>query len=74
MRFLICGCNGMAGHTISLYLKERGHYVFGFDRQKSHLIDSVAGDACDKEFVKKLFCFHYFIFSVAKIQTASAIS
>jgi len=54
MRFLICGCNGMAGHTISLYLKERGHYVFGFDRSKSELIDSVAGDACDKEFVKKL--------------------
>lgn len=54
MRFLVCGCNGMAGHTISLYLKEKGHYVFGFDRFPSKLIDSVAGDACDKEFVKKL--------------------
>lgn len=54
MRFLICGCNGMAGHTISLYLKEQGHYVFGFDRRKSDLIDSVAGDACDKEFVNDL--------------------
>lgn len=54
MRFLICGCNGMAGHMISLYLKEQGHYVFGFDRKKSELIDSVAGDACDKEFVKQL--------------------
>ena len=28
--------------------------MYGFDRQKSNLIDSVAGDACDKEFVKKL--------------------
>ena len=54
MRFLICGCNGMAGHTISLYLKERGHYVFGFDRKKSDLIDSVVGDAFDTEFVKSL--------------------
>lgn len=54
MRFLICGCNGMAGHMISLYLKESGHYVFGFDKTKSSLIDSVAGDACDKEFVKKI--------------------
>lgn len=54
MKFLICGCNGMAGHTISLYLKEQGHEVFGFDRVKSILIDSVAGDACDKEFVKKI--------------------
>ena len=54
MRFLICGCNGMAGHTIGLYLKEQGHYVFGFDRRKSDLIDSVAGDACNMEFVKNL--------------------
>ena len=54
MKFLICGCNGMAGHTISLYLKEQGHSVFGFDRKQSELIDSVAGDACDKEFVKHL--------------------
>ncbi|MBR1676815.1 MAG: sugar nucleotide-binding protein [Clostridia bacterium] len=54
MRFLILGCNGMAGHTISLYLKERGHYVFGFGRRKSDFIDTVSGDACDKELVKDL--------------------
>ncbi len=47
MKFLILGCNGMAGHTISLYLKERGHEVFGFDTRKSAYIDSVAGDARD---------------------------
>ena len=35
MRFLICGCNGMAGHTISLYLKEQGHDVLGFASTKS---------------------------------------
>lgn len=54
MKFLICGCNGMAGHTISLYLKEQGHCVFGFDKKKSELIDSVAGDAMDRVFVEKL--------------------
>ena len=54
MRFLICGCCGMAGHMISLYLKEQGHYVYGFDRRKSELIDSEAGDACDKEYVKRI--------------------
>ena len=54
MRFLICGCNGMAGHTIALYLKEQGHSVFGFDRKKSELIDSVAGDAMDRAFVERL--------------------
>lgn len=54
MRFLICGCNGMAGHTIALYLKEQGHDVFGFDIKKSEIIDSVVGNAMDKEFVSNL--------------------
>lgn len=54
MRFLICGCCGMAGHMISLYLKEQGHYVYGFDRKKSDLIDSEVGDACNQDYVKTL--------------------
>lgn len=54
MRFLVLGCNGMAGHTISLYLKEKGHYVFGFDRTKSKYIDSVAEDARNLNLVKDL--------------------
>ncbi|MBO4422445.1 MAG: sugar nucleotide-binding protein [Clostridia bacterium] len=54
MRFLILGCNGMAGHTIALYMKERGHDVFGLDRVRSELVDSVAGDATDPVFIKDL--------------------
>ncbi|SCW40076.1 dTDP-4-dehydrorhamnose reductase [Eubacterium ruminantium] len=54
MRFLILGCNGMAGHTISLYLKEKGHDVFGFDRSPSKFINSVAGDAMEESFIKEL--------------------
>ena len=54
MRFLILGCNGMAGHTISIYLKEQGHYVLGFDRKKSKYIDSVAGDATNSEYLKNI--------------------
>ena len=34
MRFLILGCNGMAGHMISLYLKEQGYEVDGYARQE----------------------------------------
>lgn len=49
MKFFICGCNGMAGHTISLYLKERGHDVYGFDLRPSQLIPSFAGNAFDTE-------------------------
>lgn len=54
MRFLVLGCNGMAGHMISLYLKERGHSVFGFDRRESKLVNSVAGDAKDANFMREL--------------------
>ncbi|TAL61973.1 MAG: NAD-dependent epimerase/dehydratase family protein [Bacteroidetes bacterium] len=53
MKFFILGCNGMAGHIISLYLKEQGHKVFGFDRTKSKNVDSIAGDAFDTEFLRK---------------------
>ena len=54
MKFFILGCNGMAGHTISLYLSEQGHEVFGFDRAKSRLINSVAGDARDTETLRNI--------------------
>ena len=54
MRFLVLGCNGMAGHLISLYLKEQGHDVLGFALTKSSLIDSVAGDAMDSRLMKDI--------------------
>ena len=52
MRFLVIGCNGMSGHIISLYLKENGHSVTGYARQKSKYIDTIIGDATDFELVK----------------------
>lgn len=54
MKYLIMGCNGMAGHLISLYLKEQGHDVHGFARRRSDLIDTIVGDAEDKESVRKI--------------------
>lgn len=54
MKFLVLGCNGMAGHTISLYLKERGHDVFGFDLRKSNIVESADGDARNVDFLKDL--------------------
>ncbi len=54
MKFLILGCNGMAGHTISLYLKKQGHEVFGFDIKKSNIIDSVSGDARNTDFIREI--------------------
>lgn len=49
MRFLVLGCSGMAGHTISIYLKERGHHVVGFSRRSvPFLEEQVMGDARDE--------------------------
>ena len=52
MKFLVIGCNGMAGHIISLYLKEQGHNVTGYARQNSKYVDTVLGDASDFELLK----------------------
>lgn len=47
MRFLILGCNGMAGHMISLYLKEQGYEVEGYARGESPFVKTIVGDARD---------------------------
>ena len=54
MKFLVLGCNGMAGHTISLYLKERGHDVLGLDTRKSNYVDSIAGNVFQTEKLRDL--------------------
>lgn len=53
MRFLVLGASGMAGHLISLYLKERGHMVVGFSRRGVPFLDKqVLGDVRDVELLK----------------------
>lgn len=54
MKFLVLGCNGMAGHTISLYLKEQGHDVTGYARSESKFLKTVTGDAFDIEKLKTI--------------------
>ncbi len=54
MKYLVLGCNGMAGHTISLYLHERGHEVIGFAQEPSRLVKSVVGDARDSEGLSRI--------------------
>lgn len=54
MKFLILGCNGMAGHIISLYLKEQGHDVTGYARSQSKYVKTIIGDACDFSLLKKI--------------------
>lgn len=54
MKFLVLGCNGMAGHMISLYLKERGHSVLGLARRRSDYVDSVVGDVTNISMLTEL--------------------
>lgn len=55
MKILVLGCNGMAGHLISLYFKEQGNEVVGFARQKSILLDdTIIGDASNLLLIKKI--------------------
>lgn len=54
MKYLVLGCNGMAGHTISLYLKEQGHDVLGFDKVESQIVKSTSGDAYDTGFLRRI--------------------
>jgi len=54
MKFLVLGCNGMAGHVISLYLHEQGHQVVGYAREASKYVDTIVGDVTDFEYLKKV--------------------
>lgn len=54
MKILVLGCNGMAGHLISLYFQEKGHEVVGFTRQQSTLLNNtIVGDASDMLLIRK---------------------
>lgn len=54
MKFLVLGCNGMAGHMICLYLYKRGYDVEGFAREQSGFIRTLVGDARDLELLKRI--------------------
>lgn len=53
MKILVLGASGMAGHTISLYFKERGHDVVGYTRKPISFCENILGDAYDVHSVKK---------------------
>lgn len=54
LKFFICGCNGMAGHLISIYLQEHGHEVYGFARTNApHIPNSIVCDAMNTKLLTK---------------------
>lgn len=49
MKILVLGSTGMAGHTISLYFKEKGHNVVSYSRSPFLYCNNIIGDVFDTE-------------------------
>ena len=54
MKLLILGGTGMAGHTISIYFKEKGYDVTAFCRSEVEYCNNIKGDVTDFENLKKI--------------------
>jgi len=54
MKILVLGGTGMAGHTISIYLKEAGHDVTAFSRRKVDYCRNINGDITNFESLGKI--------------------
>lgn len=54
MKVLVLGATGMAGHTIAIYFKERGHEVHGFSRKPVNYCYWIKGDAYDLQYLKRI--------------------
>lgn len=49
MKILVLGASGMAGHTISLYFKEKGHDVYAYSRKPFLHCKNIIGDVFEAE-------------------------
>lgn len=54
MKFLVLGATGMAGHTITLYLKEQDHDVTAVSRTNFQHCTNIIGDIMDISFLSNL--------------------
>lgn len=54
MKVLVLGATGMAGHTISIYLKEAGYDVTALSRRKFEHCNNIIGDATDFVFLNEV--------------------
>jgi dTDP-4-dehydrorhamnose reductase len=54
MHFFVIGCNGMAGHMISIYLKENGHTVLGFARKDQRHVPCIVGNVYDTKLLSSI--------------------
>lgn len=54
MKILVLGATGMAGHIISIYLKEVGHDVTAFSRRRFDYCNSIIGDVTNFPYLKNV--------------------
>jgi dTDP-4-dehydrorhamnose reductase len=54
MKLLVLGATGMAGHTISIYLKEADHDVTTFSRKAFPYCKNITGDITDFDLVNQI--------------------
>lgn len=60
MKVLVLGAGGMAGHVISIRLKEKGHTVTGIARRKLSFCNTVVADITNIEEIKNILDFSGF--------------
>lgn len=53
-KILVLGASGMAGHIITIYLKERGYTVVGYSRKPIRFCDNIIGDIIDKDQLREI--------------------
>jgi dTDP-4-dehydrorhamnose reductase len=58
-KILILGCNGMAGHIISLYLESQGYSFDKLARSEKHFEDTILADVSDFESIKQIIINQY---------------
>lgn len=74
MRFLILGAGGMAGHVISIYLRESGHEVVGFARRDLPYVQTVVGDAFNAGLIEQIIndgCFDVIVNAIGILNKAA---
>lgn len=54
MKILVLGSTGMAGHTISIYMKEAGHDVTTFSRREFRYCNNIKGDVTNFAFLQRV--------------------
>lgn len=54
MKVLVLGSNGMAGHTVALYFKEKGHETISYSRSPCIFTESIIGDVFETEKFKSV--------------------